>query len=584
MKSSEFQTLGLSEPLLRGIATLGFEAPMPIQERVIPQVLESREDVIALAQTGTGKTAAFGLPLLQRVDPAAHHVQAAVICPTRELCVQITRDFQDYGKFLPAIEIVALYGGAGIGNQIRKLERGPQIVVATPGRLLDLLRRGKVDLSRIDMLVLDEADEMLNMGFSEDLTAIAELTPTNRQTLLFSATMPREVASIAGKYLTSPREITIGTRNAGAAGIRHLSCVVDDRHRYAALRRIIDSQPGLYGIVFCRTRVETQELSSQLSQDGYPADALHGDLTQGQRDAVMESFRHRSLRILAATDVAARGLDIDDLTHILHFRLPDEPEGYIHRSGRTGRAGKSGVSIVLVHPRERFKLRAIEARLGRSFEPIPIPAGPAICHAQIAYQAERLRETTPSAPLAEDLLAVLRENLAGLERDDLLQRFAALTCGRVLQVYQDAPDLNVKTVREKPGSWPDRTDRPDRPKSPAHYDRLIMHLGRHQHLTPTSLIGLVNDASGRRDIGIGKIDIRESFTLFEVDGRWSEQILKNFRGFQANRQPVRVDFARPEGRFPPRGEVARPHRPAERPVNPLERAHISKKKNIRMGV
>ena len=364
-----FQTLGLKDSLVQGVRELGFTDPTPIQLQVIPKLLHSPRDIIALAPTGTGKTAAFGLPILQRLDPELRHVQALVLSPTRELCVQIGKDLQDLGSQLPFLRVVPLYGGAGIGGQIGKLEKHPQVAVATPGRLLDLLRRKKIDLSKIGTLVLDEADEMLKMGFAEDLAAIAAFTPEGRQTLLFSATLPKEVEVLSGQYLKNPEVITLGRRNAGVETVEHHFCVLEEKNRYEGLRRILDLQPEMYAIIFCRTRLETQELSLRLAEDGYNVDALHGDLSQDRRDEVMASFRSRIVRILTATDVAARGLDIDDLTHIIHYRLPDEPEGYVHRSGRTGRAGKQGVSISLINVRERRKLRYIEEIVGRPFFP-----------------------------------------------------------------------------------------------------------------------------------------------------------------------------------------------------------------------
>ena len=542
-----FQTLGLKDSLVQGVRELGFTDPTPIQLQVIPKLLHSPRDIIALAPTGTGKTAAFGLPILQRLDPELRHVQALVLSPTRELCVQIGKDLQDLGSQLPFLRVVPLYGGAGIGGQIGKLEKHPQVAVATPGRLLDLLRRKKIDLSKIGTLVLDEADEMLKMGFAEDLAAIAAFTPEGRQTLLFSATLPKEVEVLSGQYLKNPEVITLGRRNAGVETVEHHFCVLEEKNRYEGLRRILDLQPEMYAIIFCRTRMETQELSLRLAEDGYNVDALHGDLSQDRRDEVMASFRSRIVRILTATDVAARGLDIDDLTHIIHYRLPDEPEGYVHRSGRTGRAGKQGVSISLINVRERRKLRYIEEIVGRPFFPMAFPKGKEIVDAQIRFQGQRLLNVdTGNLPAGSSMDALMKE-FADLSKEEVLRRYAALTCNRFFTSYKDVPDLETPKrgvlPREEGGKTFPRKGREE-------FFRLIIYRGRKQKMTPTDLIGMVNDASGRRDIAVGAITIQDSLTVFEVDRRWAELIIEGFKNFRINKRPVVVVPDPSQGRFP----------------------------------
>ncbi|MCX6995529.1 MAG: DEAD/DEAH box helicase, partial [Kiritimatiellaeota bacterium] len=437
-----FADFGLTPPLLKAIQELGFAHPTPVQSQVIPKLLQGKRDLVALAQTGTGKTAAFGLPLLQLTDPARTTTQALILCPTRELCLQITSDFADFGRYAPAIRTVAVYGGASIDTQMRALRRGAQIIVATPGRMQDLLRRRAVRLADVQRVVLDEADEMLNMGFQEDLEAILKEVPDSARTLLFSATMPKQVAAIASKYMDAPEEILIGQRNAGAEQVSHECYVVHARDRYPALRRIIDYYQGLYGIVFCRTRLETQEVADRLKADGYPADALHGELSQPQRDRVMKNFRDRELRILVATDVAARGLDVTDLTHVINYNLPDVANHYTHRSGRTGRAGKTGVSIALVHLHETSRLRYIEQLIKKSFVRKPVPTGREVCEAQLLGLLERIRQLDVTDRQLDPYLPTINRVLGDLPREDLLQRLIRMEFGRFLNDYRNAPDLN----------------------------------------------------------------------------------------------------------------------------------------------
>jgi len=423
---SKFEEMGFTPGVLKAIEALGFEEPMPVQEKVIPLMLGTESDIIALAQTGTGKTAAFGLPLVQTTDTELNKTQALILCPTRELCMQITGDLMDYSKYTGKLKILAVYGGASIDNQIRGLKKGVHIIIATPGRLIDLIGRGAANLSMVTNLVLDEADEMLNMGFLDSIKEILEELPKRRRTLLFSATMPSEIESIARKYMDQPIEVTIGTKNSSAENVSHAYYLVHAKDKYKVLKRIADFEPDIYGIVFCRTRKDTQEIATKLMNDGYNADALHGDLSQTQRDAVMNKFRAKNLQLLVATDVAARGLDVDDLTHIINFTLPDDPEVYTHRSGRTGRAGKTGISISLVNLKEKYLLQQIERKIKKKFKVIPVPTGSDICGKQLFHWVEKLEKISTDHREIEKLLPEIKAKLEGLDREELLKRVVAL--------------------------------------------------------------------------------------------------------------------------------------------------------------
>ena len=434
---------------MRAIGEMGYVAPMPIQEKVIPHLLNESTDVVGLAQTGTGKTAAFGLPTLQRVDTLSLATQAIILDPTRELCMQTCNDLNDYAKYIDGLRILPVYGGSSIEVQIRALRKGVQIIVATPGRLLDLIRRGEVKLQEVNTVILDEADEMLNMGFVDDINAILEHVPDTRKMLMFSATMPPEIAEIAHRYMHEPKEYVIGTRNEGSANVRHLYYMVRANDKYLALKRICDYLPRIYGIIFCRTRAMAQEIATQLIEDGYDADALHGDLSQAQRDAVMKKFRERNLQLLVATDVAARGLDVDNLTHIISYSLPDDNAVYNHRSGRTGRAGKTGVSIAIIHSRERNKLRDIEKHIGKAFERCEVPKPKAIIEKQLFNLADRLEKVeVKESDIAEFLPPVLKK-LSWLDSEDLLKRLLSLEFNRLLEYYQGAPELDYVPEKEK---------------------------------------------------------------------------------------------------------------------------------------
>ncbi|MDE0839045.1 MAG: DEAD/DEAH box helicase, partial [Kiritimatiellae bacterium] len=437
-----FDDLGLSPQILEAIKKMGFETPTPVQAKVIPHLLENEGDIVALAQTGTGKTAAFGLPILNMLTHEKRSPQALILCPTRELCVQIARDITAYAACSPAARIVSVYGGAAIQPQLAALNRGAHIIVATPGRMLDILRRRKADLSGVQRVVLDEADEMLNMGFKEDLEAILKEVPDEANTLLFSATMPKSVSNIARHYMDKPKEITVGQRNAGAETVSHDCYIVHERDRYAALKRIADIYPDTYAIVFCRTRIDTQRIADKLIKDGYNADSLHGDLSQAQRDSVMGKFRTKHLQLLIATDVAARGLDVSDLTHVINYNLPDDLASYTHRSGRTGRAGKSGVSVLLINMREKGKAHRIEKIIGKTFTYRKVPSGQQVCEAQFLSMIERMKSVEVDHDQIEPFLPQVYDALEGMELKDVVKRFVSLEFNNLLDYYRKAEDLN----------------------------------------------------------------------------------------------------------------------------------------------
>lgn len=513
-----FNELGLSPELLDGVSRLGFETPTDVQAAVIPAILNNGRDLVALAQTGTGKTAAFGLPLLQMLEPDIKTPQTLILCPTRELCMQIARDLENFAACVCGVRVLAVYGGADIKPQLAAMVRGVDIVVATPGRMNDLLRRRRADFSQIKRVVLDEADEMLNMGFEDDLEAILSQVPDGVQTLLFSATMPKQVAWIAKKYMTDPEEITVGGRNVGTENVSHEYAVVHAKDRYRALKRLADFYPEMYSIVFCRTRKETQDIADHLGRDGYRAEALHGDLTQPQRDRVMKRFRARELQMLVATDVAARGLDVNDLTHVINYSLPDDLSSYTHRSGRTGRAGKTGVSIALINMREHHKVKRIEKQLGRTFVQFAIPTGADICEARLIALMTRLGEVEPEPGLIDDLLPSLCERLEGISREELLRRFASLELHRMLDYYSKEPDLNAEAVQAKPA----------RQKSGGRMTELMMNIGKVNGLTPKQLMNLVNVADRDSSVEIGRINIVKMQSFFEVPPADAQNVIDSF--------------------------------------------------------
>ena len=515
-----FNDLGVRDDLLKGIAEMGFEAPMPVQEKVIPVLLDGDHDLVALAQTGTGKTAAFGLPLIQCVDTSRLVPQALVLAPTRELCLQIAGDLADFAKYVPDISILPVYGGSSIESQIKALRRGVQIIIATPGRLIDLINRGVVRLADVHTVVLDEADEMLNMGFVDSINDILAHVPDDRKMLMFSATMPAEAARIAKQYMHEPEEIVIGTRNEGAANVRHIYYMVNAKDKYLALKRIADNSPNIYAIIFCRTRRDTQEIADKLIADGYNADALHGDLSQQQRDLVMKKFRDRVTSLLVATDVAARGLDVDDLTHVINYGLPDDTAVYTHRSGRTGRAGKAGVSIAIIHSREKGRLREIERIIGKKFERKEVPTPEHIIEKQLYNLADRIERVEVDDNEIDRYMPGVLKKLSWLTAEDLLKRVLSLEFKRLLNYYKDAPAIDF--IDEKP-SKRDRADRA--PRTPQDKDRrtaergmarIYVNAGKADGFFAGNLIDLLNHNVPGQRVDVGRIDLMPEYSLFDV--------------------------------------------------------------------
>jgi ATP-dependent RNA helicase DeaD len=547
-----FSDIGLDKNIQKAIADLGFEEPTPIQSESIPFLLSEENDLIALAQTGTGKTAAFGLPIIQQIEIKNKQTQAIILCPTRELCLQITKDMETYSKYTKGLKITAVYGGTNIQTQIRALNSGSQIVVGTPGRVIDLIKRKKLKLANIEYVVLDEADEMLNMGFKEDLDTILAETPEEKRTLLFSATMPKEVMRITKNYMFSPKTIEVAGRNEGAKNVEHHYYMVNASDRYKALRRICDVNPEIYGIVFCRTRRETKDVADKLMQDGYNADALHGDLSQSQRDHVMGRFRKRNLQMLVATDVAARGIDIDDLTHIINYNLPDDNEIYIHRSGRTGRAGKNGISIIISHSRERRKLQAISKMLKKELILKQVPDGEEICAIQLLTLIDKVVKTDVNDQI-EKYIPIIEEKLAHLDKEELLKHFVSAEFNRFLSFYKNAPDLNISAnSKSDRGRKNDRGKNERREKkggSTGHaeegYTRFFINLGKLQNLETHNLIGLINEYTRQRNIPIGKIDILRKFSFFEVDSNHEQDVLAGLANANWNGNRVSVEVSSP---------------------------------------
>ncbi len=535
---TKFEELGFTPGILKAIQELGFEEPMPVQEKVIPLMLGEEGDIIALAQTGTGKTAAFGLPLVQMTDTDINAPQALILCPTRELCMQITGDLNDYARFTGKLKILAVYGGASIDNQIRELKKGVHIIVATPGRLIDLIGRKAAKLSAVHTVILDEADEMLNMGFLDSINEILEEVPDGRRTLLFSATMSAEISGIARKYMDNPREITIGVKNASAENVTHGYYLVNARDKYKVLKRIADSEPDIYGIVFCRTRIETQEIATKLINDGYNADALHGDLSQAQRDVVMQKFRVRNLQLLVATDVAARGLDVDDLTHVIHYSLPDDTEVYTHRSGRTGRAGKKGISISLVHTREKYNLKQVEKLIKKPIKIITIPTGNEICGKQLFHYVKKLETVVTEHQEIEKFLPEIKKKLEGLDREELIRRVISLQFGKFLDDYKSGEEIISPVDRDD-----DSGKRGSRREYTGNFKRLFINLGKTDGFYPEQLIELVNRNTPGKKVQLGKIDLLKTFSFFEVDASQSDMLINALNNSKFNDRRVAVEIA-----------------------------------------
>jgi len=529
---NEFTKMNLNQELLRAIEDLHFEKPMPVQIEVIPHLLSGNScDMIVLAQTGTGKTAAFGLPLLQKLNPNFKNAQVLILCPTRELCIQVAEDITSFAKYMKKVKIAAVFGGASIERQIRILNDGAQIICATPGRLLDLLRRKETNLRSVNAVVLDEADEMLKMGFREDLEAILSETPSEKNILLFSATMMDEVFQIAKNYLKNAMEITVGEKNIGADGVVHHCYMVHAKDRYLALKRIVDYYPEIYGIVFCRTKKETQEIADQLMKDEYNAESLHGDLSQAQRELVMQKFRSKHVCILVATDVAARGLDVEDLTHIINYNLPDEPEVYTHRSGRTGRAGKKGTSIIISNLKEKGKIKDIERTIKKKFELKKVFSGKEICEKQLFYMIDKMVATDVNEEQINPFLELIYKKLEWFERDELIKKFVSVEFNRFLEYYKNAKDLNIEEFVK------------DKRNGELKYCRFFINIGQMDKITPPEMIGVINDLTQNKRITIGKIDIKKNFSFFEADSKYKDVILNSCDDAFLDNRKINIELA-----------------------------------------
>ena len=525
-----FEQLGLNEPILKAIKDMGFETPSEIQQKAIPTLLANGADMVALAQTGTGKTAAFGFPLLQLIDTDSCVTQGLILSPTRELCLQIASELRNYAKYLPKVNVVAVYGGASIEEQARSLKKGAQIIVATPGRMQDMIRRNFVDISHINYCVLDEADEMLNMGFYEDITAILSHTPQEKSTWLFSATMPNEVAKIARKFMRKPIEITVGTRNQATNTVQHEYYIVSGRHRYQALKRLADANPDIFSVVFCRTKRDTQAVAEKLIEDGYNAAALHGDLSQNQRDLVMKSFRARQIQMLVATDVAARGIDVDDITHVIHYQLPDEIETYNHRSGRTGRAGKSGISMVILPKSEVKKIKTIEKMIGQPFEQKQLPSGMEICEIQLYHLANNLKNTEVN-PAIDDYLPAIYKELKNVDRDELIKKIFSVEFTRFFNYYKNAENLSVENEREsRSGGNSDEV-------------RYFINIGERDGYDWKSLKDFLKATLNLGRDDVFKVDVKNSFSFFNTDADLSDLVMSTFTDFQMDGRFINVELS-----------------------------------------
>jgi ATP-dependent RNA helicase DeaD len=543
-----FQELGLKKELLESVLALGFTTPTPIQQQAIPILLEGTRDFIGLAQTGTGKTAAFGLPLLQLLDQEAMHPQALIICPTRELCLQITSDLAKFEGKRTRVKVTAVYGGASITTQIRDLKRGTHIVVATPGRLIDLIERKAIKLDQIEYVVLDEADEMLNMGFQEDIEFILQNTPARESTWLFSATMPAEIRKVSKKYMENPAEVTIGKMNAGNANIDHQYYITQHHNRYEVLRRIIDFNPDMFGIVFARTKADTQAIAEKLTREGYDIDAIHGDLTQAQRDNVMGLFREKRIRLLVATDVAARGIDVQGITHVINYELPDDTEVYTHRSGRTGRAGRSGLSVSIVTPKEAYRLKQVERLVNTKFHKMDIPSGKDVCRKQFFHFIDRLLQADISNTEYETYLPSLREKFAAVDKEEILQRVAALEFDRFLRYYENAVDLNLRDgATSRTSDRKVSRDTQGRSFGGGQYQRLFVNLGTKDGFYKASFLQFILDMSDLSKDVLGKIDMRDMNSWVEVEPRAAAKMIKAIDGKNYRGRRIRMNDAESGG-------------------------------------
>ena len=551
-----FIELGIRHDIVNAISELGFENPTPIQEQSIPVLLTGSNDFVGLAQTGTGKTAAFGLPLLELLDFEENYPQALILCPTRELCLQITNDLKNYAKNMPDVHVVAVYGGASISDQLRQIKRGVQIVVATPGRMLDIINRKAIDFSKVKFVVLDEADEMLNMGFQEDIDSILSTTPEEKKTWLFSATMPSEVRRIAKKYMKDPFELTMGEKNTGNVNIEHEYYIVRARDKYAAFKRIVDFNPEIFGIVFCRTKIETQDIAEALIKDGYNADSLHGDLSQQQRDKVMKRYRDRNLQLLIATDVAARGIDVNDVTHVINYSLPDEVENYTHRSGRTARAGKTGVSISIINAKELGKIRQIERGLGKRFVKVEIPTGFDVCEKQLFSIVHKVHSVQVNEPQIDQYIPRIMEEFKEMSKEEFIKRFASIEFNRFLDYYKNAPDLNapLEEGRRFERSDDRSIDRGNGAKS--EYTRLFINLGSVDEFNRGDLLGYICNQTKISGRTIGKIDVKGVFSFFEVPNADVDKVMASFKEADFKGRPVRIELSG-EGTSESRGSAPR---------------------------
>jgi ATP-dependent RNA helicase DeaD len=539
--NNPFKLLGISDDVVNAVKDLGFENPTPIQEQAIPVLLEGTNDFVGLAQTGTGKTAAFGLPLIELIDFKINKPQALILCPTRELCLQIASDIKNYSKNTAGASVVAVYGGANIMQQLREIRNGVQIVVATPGRMLDIIGRKAIDFTSVKYVVLDEADEMLNMGFQEDINDILSTTPDDKKTWLFSATMPPEVRRIAKNYMDNPTELTMGTKNAGNVNIEHEYYIVRARDKYAALKRIVDFNPEIFAVVFCKTKLDTQDVAEHLIKDGYNADALHGDLSQQQRDKVMQRFRDRNMQLLIATDVAARGIDVNNVTHVINYSLPDEIESYTHRSGRTGRAGKTGISICIINTKEVGKIRQIERIIGKQFTKAELPTGFDVCEKQLFSLVHKVQNVEVNESQIEQYIPRIMDEFAELTKEDIIKRFASLEFNRFLEYYKNAPDLNTAAGDERGerGVRGERTERGSRGSEG--YTRLFINLGSVDDFTRGDLLSFVCNNGKISGKSIGKIDLKGVYSFFEVENDSVDSLFNNFKEVQFNNRGVRIE-------------------------------------------
>lgn len=541
-----YKDSGLHPDIIRGVEALGFVEPTPIQKMSIEHLLEESTDLIAFAQTGTGKTAAFSLPILHQLEEDVPHVQAIVLAPTRELCLQIAKDIESYAKFMD-VRVTAVYGGSPISKQIKSLQAKPQIVVGTPGRTLDLIERRKLRIEDVQFLVLDEADEMLSMGFQDELDAILANTPEYKQTLCFSATMPEGMKHLTKKYLSDPKEISAGKRNISASNVEHELYVVSSKNTYEAMRRILDFNPDMYGIVFCRTRRETQSIAEQLVNDGYRAEAIHGDLSQAQRDDVMKRFRNRGLNVMVATDVAARGIDVNDLTHVINVNIPDDPEVYVHRSGRTGRAGSSGISIVITHGRNMRKVKSLERLIGKTFETKLVPSGEDICEVKMRQAINELEQMDHVYELDPTLVEEAMDKLAHLSKADLIERFLGHEVSTILSRYRGARNINETAKKIK-----ERGQRDSKSGAEAGFKTIVVDLGYRQKVNPSRLMGVINDVMEGTKIRIGKIDMDKTFSRIDVEERYAVEIASRLAGAKTGSYTINAYFEE--------GENAKPHR------------------------